>query len=152
MIVILSTIVILLLFYLISNIPTKKNLRTRYYVPKKVKKAFKKISVPTNKIAILSSQYLQEKSKRPVVADSDFYPLSHPSSVENEMRNASVLTYNVYINNKDYTFKSSTIYLGSLELKEIFKNTSSIDIYYNELNLDDHYFDLNKFFRYFPNE
>lgn len=137
----ISVLFFFVIAYAIYSFILKKEKKKKYGIPKVIRKTYKKILAPTNKIVILSREYYEQEQPDELAAENTLYPLfDNFENTQSNLKYTSVLTYD----DGKYSFKSIPIEMSSMELKEIFKKEETIAIYYNELDSSKYYFDLSK--------
>lgn len=136
-----------LIIILINKISVQRSNRRKYTIPKTIKKNYKKILAPTNKIIIESSEYFDNSD--PDITPQGFFPFFKDSERgKGVIKYVSILTYSTFLNNAKCIFKSVPINFSSSELKEFFAKEDFIVIYYDELNLANNVFDLASLYKH----
>src|SRR6185437_6234669 len=147
MITIISVVAFFVIAYIFYDmITTRKNIK-KFKITKEIKKNYKKLTVSTNEVVILTRDYYAEESPDQLAGAETLYSLYVDSMPQVEQKYISILTYDFFINSTKYTFKSVPIDMSNTQIKDIFKNEKNIAIYYDESDLTKHYFDLSKLIR-----
>jgi len=136
-------LVYIVVFYIIfigvyKIIITRKE-NAKYSVPKKIKKKYKKISVPTNEIDILTNGYYEENDTDNLLSvkvANSLYDKNDNVNINHKF--ISVMICKV----ENMTFKSKPINLPPSKIKNALITVPSVDIYFDESDVSNCIFDL----------
>ena len=131
--------------YLLFRFLQKRNFtRKKYRLPDEIKSRYKKISLSTDKMEILTNDYFEEDFEAgnyEVKAIDALYDSNRNYSQVHKF--ASALVYNNYlVMGKKYRLRSETIDLRPDDIEEKLRKKETIDIYLDEKDIKNHYFDL----------
>jgi hypothetical protein len=137
-------IVFFILVYIVySTIISKRDIK-KYGIPTKIRNSYKKITVPLNKINILTRDYYEDEEindRWGSRSTDDLFNIN--INIKQIQKFISIITYDDFLyNGKKYSFKSIPIDKSDTEIKELFQNEESISIYFDENDLTKYFFDL----------
>jgi hypothetical protein len=137
-------IVFFILVYIVySTIISKRDIK-KYGIPTKIRNSYKKITVPLNKINILTRDYYEDEEindRWGSRSTDDLFNIN--INIKQIQKFISIITYDDFLyNGKKYSFKSIPIDKSYTEIKELFQNEESISIYFDENDLTKYFFDL----------
>lgn len=133
----------ILAYFIYSTIITKRNIK-KYGIPAKIKNIYKKISVPLNKVNILTRDYYEDQEITNLRgARSIDVMFNTDTNIPQTQKYISIITYDDFLyNGKKYSFKSISIDKSDSEINELFQNEKNIVIYFDETDLSKCFFDL----------
>ncbi len=132
------------LYLLIDHLRSKNFAKKKYKLPEEIKKRFRKISLPANKMQILTNDYYEEDTEggnsKAKAIDALYDGKRNVSRVH---KFASVIVYNDYmVMGKKYRLRSGTIDLAPADIAAKLKAKEMVDVYLDDQHIEDHYFDL----------
>lgn len=132
------------IYLIVIYIKKRRSVNDFYQVPNDVRKNYKKISIPYEKIQLQSRGYFESEIDKAYPIKINMLDSLFNKKEENKIyKEVSILSYNDFlIKGKPVLLKSKSIYLPEILLSQKLKEKKVIDIYFDESNINAVYYDL----------